>query len=262
MNQETEDKLARSLTVRNKDVLPYVPYLLQDLWELGTPANDIIDIIRQHIPQPENLKVLDLACGKGAIAIPLAHELGMAVKGVDIIPEFIEFAKEKAIERGVDDLCTFSVEDIKETAAREQDYDMVLFLGVGDVFGNAEKTMETLAGFVRPGGYVVLEEAYVGDNNKEDLHFETDYPSYEEWINANEKAGLRLLAKKEEDEEDMIESNSGCNDAINRRARELSEKYPDKKALFDEYIQSQLDECYDLENNLSAAVWLLQRTEQ
>ena len=52
-------------------------------------------------------KVLDLACGKGAVSVRLAKELNIHFKGVDILPEFIDYAKCNAQEYGVSDLCEF-----------------------------------------------------------------------------------------------------------------------------------------------------------
>ena len=35
MTKETEEKLARSLSAETTELLPFLPYLLQDLWALG-----------------------------------------------------------------------------------------------------------------------------------------------------------------------------------------------------------------------------------
>jgi 2-polyprenyl-3-methyl-5-hydroxy-6-metoxy-1,4-benzoquinol methylase len=44
--------------------------------------------------------LLDLACGTGTMAIRLAEQ-GFQVTGVDIIPEMIAWAREKALAQGV-----------------------------------------------------------------------------------------------------------------------------------------------------------------
>lgn len=64
-----EEKLVKSLTAEYAELIPYLPYLLQDLWELGTSPKAIIDMIQKHIKVSEKTKVLDLACGKGAASI-------------------------------------------------------------------------------------------------------------------------------------------------------------------------------------------------
>lgn len=35
LKQSTEEKLAASLTAETTELLPYLPYLLQDLWTYG-----------------------------------------------------------------------------------------------------------------------------------------------------------------------------------------------------------------------------------
>lgn len=78
MKHETEEKLARSLTAETTALLPYLPYLLQDLWELGSSPKTMTGLIKQHIPLSEKTTLLDLACGKGAVAINIARQLNMA----------------------------------------------------------------------------------------------------------------------------------------------------------------------------------------
>ncbi|WP_313019647.1 hypothetical protein [Acetoanaerobium noterae] len=61
-----EEKLAKSLTAESVELIPYLPYLLQDLWELGSSPKDMVHLISKNIIISEKTKVLDLACGKGA----------------------------------------------------------------------------------------------------------------------------------------------------------------------------------------------------
>jgi len=91
-----EEKPAKSLTAESVELIPYLPYLLQDLWELGSSPPDIISLITKHADVSGQPTVLDLACGKGAVSIQLAKELGCQTKGIDLIPEFIDFAPKKA----------------------------------------------------------------------------------------------------------------------------------------------------------------------
>ena len=61
-----EEKLARSLTAESVELIQFLPYLLQDLWDLGSSPQDMLDLVRQHVSWTGQLEVLDLACGKGA----------------------------------------------------------------------------------------------------------------------------------------------------------------------------------------------------
>lgn len=82
--------------------------MLQDFWELGSDSQIMIKLINKYVPLSENTKILDLACGKGAVSVGLALRLRIKVKGIDIIPEFIEYATQKAKEFAVDGLCDFA----------------------------------------------------------------------------------------------------------------------------------------------------------
>ena len=42
---DVEEKLAKSLTAESVELIPYLPYLLQDLWELGSSPKDMIHLI-------------------------------------------------------------------------------------------------------------------------------------------------------------------------------------------------------------------------
>jgi len=171
-----EEKLAKSLTAESVELIPYLPYLLQDLWELGSSPRDILKMITKHILVSKETKVLDLACGKGAVSVNLAKELGCMVKGIDIIPEFIDFAVQKAQEFGVGELCEFLVGDITELVKTEKDYDIVILGAVGDVLGNAEETINLLKKTIKKGGYIIIDEAYGNDESN------PQYLTREQWL--------------------------------------------------------------------------------
>jgi 2-polyprenyl-3-methyl-5-hydroxy-6-metoxy-1,4-benzoquinol methylase len=165
MMSNVEEKLAKSLTSESTEIIPYLPYLLQDLWELGSSPKDIIDMILKHMQVSQKTKVLDLACGKGAVSIHVAKALGCKVKGIDIISDFIDFADKKAQEYGVEKLCEFKVGDINEAVKVESDYDIVVLGAVGDVLGNPEETIQKLKITVKNGGYIIIDDAYGNDNS-------------------------------------------------------------------------------------------------
>ncbi len=158
------EKLAKSLTAESVELIPYLPYLLLDLWELGSSPKVIIDMTQKNIQVSENTKVLDLACGKGAVSVQVAGAFGCMVKGIDIIPEFIDFAQKKAQEYGVENLCEFKVVDINEAVKVERDYDIVILGAVGDVLGTPEETIPKLKSTVKNDGYIFIDDAYGNDD--------------------------------------------------------------------------------------------------
>lgn len=88
-----EEKLVQSLSSETTELIPYLPYLLQDLFELGSSPKDMLEIIQKNIPLNKPLCILDLACGKGAVSIHLAKSIPCTIKGIDIMKDFIEVGR-------------------------------------------------------------------------------------------------------------------------------------------------------------------------
>lgn len=249
--QSVEEKLAKSLTADSTLLIPYLPYLLQDLWELGSSPEGILDIMARHIPVSSDTKILDLACGKGAVSVRLAKALGCRVKGIDIIPEFIEYAGEKAAAYGVDKLCTFEVGDINKAVLAEKEYDVVIFGAVGDVLGTPKEALRKLKGTAKPGGYVLIDDAY-GYAACDD-----GYATREQWLSFISGAGMTLLEEKLLGEDEIKATNDEQLGVIAKRAGALKRLYPDKAKLFDDYVKSQQEECSQLENDIQGVTMLI-----
>jgi len=258
MKKETEEKLARSLTAETTELLPFLPYLLQDLWALGSNPGDMIRLIKKYMPISETTKILDIACGKGAVSIKIAESLGVNVYGFDLMPEFIEYAKQKAKELNVDTLCHFVYADANEIVNTEKHYDCVIFGGAGDALGSPRETLSKLLRTVKPKGFILIDEAYLTDDSSND---EVKYKNYEyltreQWMRLFKDSGLELVEESRLVEEYDFNSE---NKVIAARADELIAKHPEKRAIFEGYVQSQLNECADLENSVVAAIWMLQK---
>lgn len=248
-----EEKLAKSLTAESIEIIPFLPYLLQDLWELGSSPTDMIELITENIPITEKSKILDLACGKGAVSVNIAKRFGCHLKGIDIIPEFIEFANQKAQEYGVNSLCEFIVGDINRSVEIEKDYDIVILGAVGEVLGSPEETLLKLSATIKNGGYVLLDDGYA---KSESIGI---YLTKEKWSVIIIKSGFELvadLAVSESDLSDVLEEQKEC---LTMRTNELKEQFPDQVHLFNQYLKSQLAECDELENDIIGVTMLLRK---
>ncbi len=104
-------------------------------------------------------RVLDLTCGPGLYAVPLAQR-GAWVTGVDFGPAAIAHARQLAIEAGVSDRCAFIEADVRGYAPEPAAYDAALFLyGQLAVFPRDEAAalLNKTAAALRPGGRLVVE---------------------------------------------------------------------------------------------------------
>ena len=261
MTNDTEKKLARSLSAETTELLPFLPYLLQDFWELGSDPEVMAELIDKYVSISGETRILDLACGKGAVSVKVAQKLRVKVKGIDLIPDFIEYAEKKAKEFRVDDLCEFLVGDINETVETEKGYDCVVFGAAGlDVLGGPAEALGKLKSTVKPGGYILIEEGYIPDEGKrEDVRCNADayYPLHY-WEALFKEMGLELVETASGHSEGNLDSNSGMA-AITKRAGELTNRYPDKKTIFEEYVRNQQDEYDDIDDSLVCVTWALKK---
>lgn len=259
MNKKTAEKLVRSLSWETTELLPFLPYLLQDFWELGSDPEIMAELISRHISLLESTRILDLACGKGAAAVKVAQKLRIKVKGIDLTPEFIEYAAQKAAQFGVDDLCDFVHGDINEAVETEQGYDCVVYGAVGvEVLGGPAEALRKLKSTVKQGGYILIEEGYIPDEGRrENVRYNRDaYFPEQQWLALFKDMGLELIETASGHSEGNLDSVTGLA-AITTRANELMEEYPDKKAMFEGYIRNQQNEYADIDDSLVCVTWIL-----
>ena len=264
MTREIEEKLACSLSAETTELLPFLPYLLQDFWELGSDPEVMCNLIQKHIAVSPETKVLDLACGKGAVSVRIAERFQIKIKGIDILPEFIECAEQKANEYNVVDLCEYIVADINEAVNIEKDYDVVVFGAAGAVLGSPADMLRKLKSVIKAGGYILIDECYLPDNIE---HAEVKCKNHYEYLTGKQWEVLFKEAELELVDTDFGESNttpaSGDSDIgmafITARANELIVKHPEKKEIFEGYVRNQRNEYDDLENTLVCVTWILRK---
>lgn len=230
-----------------------------DLWTLGTDPKAVVDLVERHIQHPKQARILDLACGKGAVAITLAKTLKTHVTGIDIITEFIDFAEDKAEENNVSSFCRFFSGDINLAVGAERGYDCVIFGAAGDVLGSPEDTINKLKDTVKDQGLIIIDDAFANTPTIDVKYDNYLYLTWPEWMDVFEKCGVTLLESQTFSGADYSESNQTDLRLISARAKELARCYPDKKALFEGYIASQQNECDDLDNSLTGVLWLLKK---
>lgn len=253
---EIEKKLAGSLTAETTELLPYLPYLLQDIWELGSSPRDIIDLIRENISISNKTKIIDLGCGKGAVSISLCKQLGVHVKGIDLLTEFIEVARSKSEQYEVKHLCQFEIQDINESVKTESGYDIAILGAVGDVLGEPAETLNKLKGVIRKNGYILLDEGYLTGNQDDVKYQNYEYLTLPQWERLFKDLDLEIIATRESVSSDD-DVNDNNNKMIRKRADELVGKYPKKSDILYGYVKSQEAESEDLEDNIIGVTWLL-----
>lgn len=246
-----EESVIRAMDGTDTDLVPYLPYILQDSWEIGTDAETIIGMITRTFPETNTLQVLDLGCGKGAISVQLAKALKCQCHGIDAIPAFIDEARSKALEHGVAQLCRFETGDIRQEIKRMPQYDVILLGAIGPVLGNYFQTLTALKDCLRPGGAIIIDDGYIED------HHDFSHPlvlKRSEMLNQIREAGMTLVEENLFEADKVAANNDPLMDSLILRCKELAIKHPTKKELFLNYIKQQIEESRILEEEVVCSV--------
>ncbi|SDO45102.1 class I SAM-dependent methyltransferase [Desulforhopalus singaporensis] len=67
--------------------------------------NDYVDLFLSHLPKDDSCSVLDIGCGPGTLAIPIARR-ARRVTAVDFSPEMLKILERHAEEEGLDNITT------------------------------------------------------------------------------------------------------------------------------------------------------------
>jgi cyclopropane fatty-acyl-phospholipid synthase-like methyltransferase len=253
-----EESILTAMDCTDKEVLPYLPYILQDFWEIGSDPKVMISLIKKYIAPNSSPRVLDLGCGKGVVSINIARQLNYECYGIDAIPEFISFAQSKANEFGVGNLCRFEVDDIREKIKTLASYDVIILGAIGQVFGNYFETLSILGNHLNEGGIIIIDDGYIEDhsNFKHEQIFSKS--EMEKQIN---DAGMQLIENIKANEDDKAENYYTEYNNLLKRCQELSEKYPDKADIFIHYSNQQKKEYDNMETQIICSTMVVKRIE-
>ena len=251
-----EESVVTAMDGSDKELFPYLPYILQDIWEIGTDPATVIAIIRANFRDYADLKVLDLGCGKGAVSVKIAAAMGCKCHGIDAVPEFIEYANQKAIEHRVAHLCTFETGDIRKRIHDPGRYDIIILGAIGPVFGDYHATLTSLKGCITDHGIFVIDDAYIEDDSTFSHPLIYRKSTMLQHI---DRAGMELAEYHRFDRDQIQESDDFIYSHLKKRCDELSKKHPEKADLFRNYIKKQEVEMDVLLNKVVATTMVIRR---
>lgn len=237
-------------------LLPYAAELLADFDELGSDAELIVDVIR-GLDLPVGARVVDLGSGKGAVALEIARETGFETVGVELFEPFVISSRTLTEAAGVIGHCRFVHGDVLNMAEQVGEFDVAVCAALGDVLGPLETTIDAVRRYVRPGGYMVISDAFVSESGSTQFDGFENYARLEETRRRLTTHGDELIhevIEEADDEEDSREA-----DSIGNRASALARSNPlNAQALF-AFAKAQEDQYAYMEDNLIGAIWVLKR---
>ncbi len=238
-------------------LLPYLPYLLQDLPSLSGAEDDVVDVLSE-VGFPSGGTVLDLGCGRGDIAIRVARAFGAEVTGVDGYPPFIEIARQSAKQARLQQRCRFVAGDLRKSLAKPARFDAVLMIAVGPVLGDSAKTISMLRTVVRDGGWIIIDDAYLDDGVPSSAAYE-DYVEREAMEAGVTQFGDTIVARR-------VRSPAGRSfnaltlEAIPKRAKALAERHPELSDAISHYVARQFEEVALMDGPMVPTLWAIQKT--
>jgi SAM-dependent methyltransferase len=237
----------------NPEVYPYLPYILQDIREMGTDPDAVVDLVKKHI-KTEPFAALDLGCGKGAVSIRLAEAFNCKVTAIDGLPEFIDDARYYAEKHKVSHKCRFIVDDARVSIKTLQNFDLAILGAVGRLFGNVFQTLTSVGKTLAPGGYIIIDDGWLPDDSN------ANYDrclSKTEFYHQIETAGFDILEEKHFDKDFINAANDEIWIAMKKRIDQLIEKEPQKRNVFEHYLEVQQNEIEMMANEIVCALWIL-----
>ncbi len=253
-----ENKIAEYFNVV-PELVPFIPELLTDLWELGSSPELILQWIHDFDLPPDLIRVLDMGCGKGAVSISLAKKFDFQVKGIDFFEPFLKEAEKKAKEFNVSTLCQFCLADIREAVLSETEYNMVIYTAIGSVLGSLDQSIGKLRLTVNEGGLIIIDDGFLKNSERIDFPGYRYCGSYKDTVDQLTSYGDQIIKEKVFSTEEIRFINQQNTDWISKRADNLAQQFPRQAELFYDFVENEKKECKILEHDVNCAVWMIQK---
>jgi 2-polyprenyl-3-methyl-5-hydroxy-6-metoxy-1,4-benzoquinol methylase len=250
------DELVRYLEAP-AELLPDLPMILSYLDELGPSPKDVYNLMI-GLDLPQRFKILDLGCGKGAIDIFLAQQFNCSIRGIDAFPPFIEYAIKKAKDLKLGQVCEFECNDIRKELKKTSQYDVVIFVSVGDIYGDYIQTIGEVRKVIKPQGYLIIEDGFLRENriNRSEFH---EYGTYSQVIDQLSHFQDNIIKERLSSTKEIINGSKRNNAALEKGAKELLKRYPEKEGLVKHYLEAQKRESQIIEQDLGIELWVIQK---
>ncbi len=251
-----KESVVNALDGDTVELYPYLPYILQDLWEIGSSPETIINLIKKHLSNYHLLEILDIGCGKGAVSINIAKNLSAKCYGIDAVNEFIDYCNSKAIELKVNDLCVFKVADCRTDDYFNKQFDVIILGSIGPIFGDYQTTFRAISPYLKSDGLLILDDGYIDDNDELTHHIAI---KKSDLIQQAEDSGMALIDEINSDLETQIEQDDFILDSLIARCNELMEQHPSEKQIFQNYIDMQIDETKAIRSFIKCSTMLFKK---
>ncbi|MFI6879339.1 class I SAM-dependent methyltransferase [Streptomyces sp. NPDC050400] len=119
---------------------------------LESAQRDKLELISRKLDLKPGMRLLDVGCGWGSMAVHAAREHGVSVVGVTLSQEQAAFARKRVADEGLTDRVEIRVQDYRDV--RDGPYDAISSIGMAEHVGSARylEYATDLYALLKPGG--------------------------------------------------------------------------------------------------------------
>lgn len=131
-------------------------YSQQGVFELiHQQRRDLVLALVEKLAWPPNSPILEIGCGAGATAIPLALR-GYRVHAVDTVADMLHLTRQSAARAGVADQLTATQEDAHQLSFPDHSFALVIAMGVTPYLHTLDQALREMARVLKPGGRLII----------------------------------------------------------------------------------------------------------
>ena len=121
-------------------------------YDLDSAQTDKLDLVCTKLGLDPDMRMLDVGCGWGSLAIRAAGQYGARVVGVTVSAEQAELARRRVHEAGLDERVEIRLQDYRDVS--DGPYDVISSIGMAEHVGRARlvEYAQTLFDQLAPGG--------------------------------------------------------------------------------------------------------------
>ena len=206
--------------------------------------------------------MLDLGSGKGAALLALAQAHAIDGIGVDGMEAFVSHANQRSRSLDLHHRIRFVCEDVLDVVqeASGASVDLVMMLALGPVLGELSESITLLRRCVRPGGYILVDDAYLAEGiDPADERFEGCLP-HAETLQALTSSGDEIVAERAYEDAAYHAWCREMTGKITARAVSLARRMPELGEAVLAFAKRQREETELLTGPVVGALWLLRRS--